>query len=169
MHQLTRLAKRAAEKYIMDREVIGVPDDIEPEYRDKKAGVFVCLKSGDQLRGCIGTFIPLTGNIAEETVRNAIAAATEDPRFPRVSAYELDTMRYTVDVLSAPEEVQDVRGLDPKKYGIIVVKDNRKGLLLPDLEGVDTAEEQIRIAKMKAGIMPHENVKIFRFYVERYT
>jgi AMMECR1 domain-containing protein len=103
-----------------------------------------------------------------ETIKNAICAATQDPRFHCVRLEECNELVYSVDVLSQPEEVKNIEELDPKKYGVIVSKGNRKGLLLPDLEGVDTVEEQLRIAKLKAGILPNEEVKIFRFEVKRY-
>ncbi len=168
MHPLVALAKRAVEEYVRDRRVITPPEDLSPEMK-QRAGVFVSLKKNRQLRGCIGTIVPTTGNVAEEIIKNAIAAATEDPRFYPVQPEELDEIEYSVDVLSEPERVNDLSELDPKKYGVIVIKDLRKGLLLPDLEGVDTVEEQLRIAKMKAGISPDEDCEIYRFTVKRYN
>ncbi len=103
-----------------------------------------------------------------ETISNAISAATKDPRFPPVREDELDELSYSVDVLSSPEKIKHIGELDPRKYGIIVVSGFSRGLLLPDLEGVDTVEEQIRITKMKAGILPGEEVEIYRFEVRRY-
>ena len=120
------------------------------------------------MRGCIGTFLPCCGNVAEETIKNAICAATEDPRFSLVTKEELPFITYSVDVLSPPEKISDPKELDPKKYGVIVVKGGMKGLLLPDLEGVETVEEQVRIAKMKAGIDLAESADIYRFRVRRY-
>jgi len=168
VHQLVALAKNAVEDHIKSRELTGIPEDIERAFTKEKSGVFVCLKKHKQLRGCIGTFMPVTESVAEETIRNAIAAATEDPRFPPVSVEELDSIEYSVDVLSPPEEVREMKELDPKKYGIIVVKDNKKGLLLPDLEGVDTVDQQIDIAAQKAGILNKDGIKLFRFSVARY-
>jgi len=168
MHPLVDLAKKAVEGYIKNGKVISIPKEIDETFMHEKSGVFVCLKIDKQLRGCIGTFVPVTENVAEETIRNAVAAATEDPRFSAVSREELGSIEYTVDVLSPPEEVHDIKELDPKKYGIIVIKDNRKGLLLPDLEGVDTVDQQIHIASLKAGIISREGLKIFRFSVSRY-
>lgn len=168
MHQLAQLAKEAVEQYILKRERITVPETMNEEFITARRGVFVCLKKEHQLRGCIGTFMPTAKSVAEETVKNAIAAAIDDPRFPPVLPDELDMLAYTVDVLSEPEEVSGMGELDPKKYGIIVVKDNRRGLLLPDLEGVSTVEQQIGITKMKAGILSDEGMKIFRFTVDRY-
>lgn len=168
MHPYVGLAKRAIAEYVKNKKVLPVPDMLPPEMQ-KKAGVFVSLKKHGELRGCIGTFMPAYRNIYEEIVRNAIAAATEDPRFSPVREDELEEISYSVDVLSSPERVTDILELDPKRYGIIVVKGYRKGLLLPDLEGVNTVEEQLMIAKMKAGIDPSDNdVEIYRFTVERY-
>ncbi|HCL89891.1 MAG TPA: AmmeMemoRadiSam system protein A, partial [Candidatus Atribacteria bacterium] len=120
------------------------------------------------LRGCIGTFMPTQENIAQEIIKNAISAAIDDPRFSPVTVSELEDLSISVDVLSAPEEVKDISQLDPKKYGVIVSSGYKKGLLLPDLEGVDTAEYQIDIAKRKAGIYPGEKVKLYRFEVKRF-
>jgi AmmeMemoRadiSam system protein A len=167
MHPLVGLAKRAVEEYVRERRVINPPQTLTPEMMEK-AGVFVSIKKHGELRGCIGTFLPTCKNVAEEVIRNAIAAATEDPRFYPVQEEELEELSYSVDLLSPPEKVKDLNDLDPKRYGVIVASGGRKGLLLPDLEGVETVEEQIRIAKMKAGIMEGEKVDIFRFEVRRY-
>lgn len=168
MHPYAELAKKAVEEYIRNRKTLPSPDEL-PEGMQIKAGVFVCLKKHGDLRGCIGTFLPATENLYNEIVRNAVAAASEDPRFRPVGTDDLEDLQYTVDILSPPEKVKDISELDTKKYGIIVSKDFRKGLLLPDLEGVDTVDEQLRIAKMKAGIDPSDTaVEIFKFIVERY-
>jgi len=129
---------------------------------------FVSLKKKGNLRGCIGTFIPTQENIAQEIIKNAISAAVDDPRFSPVTISELGDLTISVDVLSPPEEISDISELDPKKYGVIVSSGYKKGLLLPDLEGVDTAEEQVDIARRKAGIYPDEKVKLYRFEVKRY-
>lgn len=167
MHPHVVLAKNTIEQFIATGRLISTPEELTPEMK-AKAGVFVSLKKHGQLRGCIGTFMPVRKNVAEEIIRNAIAAATEDPRFKPVEKNELPDLVYSVDVLSPPEKVNDIKALDPKKYGIIVAKGNRRGLLLPDLEGVDTVEEQLRIAKMKAGIDMDEIIDVFRFEVRRY-
>ena len=123
----------------------------------------------EELRGCIGTYLPTRGNIAEEIIRNAIDAATRDPRFSPVTSGELPHLRYSIDILSLPEPVIKMNDLDPKRYGLIVsTEDGRKGLLLPDLEGVETAEEQITICQTKAIIHPEEEVYLERFTVERH-
>lgn len=172
MHGLARLAKKAVEAYVRDGEVLKPSGETSAGLAGEtsgRAGVFVSLKREGQLRGCIGTIQPVTESIAEETVRNAIAAASEDPRFSPVEESELDELDYSVDVLGPAEEVPDASGLDPRRFGVIVSKGPRKGLLLPDLEGVDTVEEQLRIAMMKAGIsQADKDVKIYRFEVNRY-
>lgn len=168
MHPLVRLAKQAIETYVKEGCAIELPAELIPEMKEK-AGVFVSLKKHGELRGCIGSFVPACDNVASEIIKNAIYAATQDPRFHCVRSEELNDLVYSVDVLSLPEEVKDIKELNPKKYGVIVSKGQRKGLLLPDLEGVDTVEEQLRITKMKAGLSPDdEEVKIFRFEVKRY-
>lgn len=168
MHPYVALAKKAIEEYVTHRKVLCPPEEV-PDYMKEKNGVFVCLKRGNDLRGCIGTFLPTSDNLYEEIVKNAVAAASEDPRFFPVLEPDLEELQYSVDVLSEPEVVKDLSELDPKKYGIIVIKGVRKGLLLPDLEGVDTVAEQLRITKMKAGIEPDDkDVEIFKFSVERY-
>jgi AmmeMemoRadiSam system protein A len=128
----------------------------------------VSLKVRGVLRGCIGTFQPTESDVAHEVVRNAVSAATQDPRFPAVRTGELDTLEYSVDVLTSPERIQDSRELDPRRYGVIVRSGSRRGLLLPDLEGVDTVEYQISIAMQKAGIPPGAPVELSRFEVKRY-
>ncbi len=168
MHPLVELAKKAVEAYVREKRIISPPENLTEEMRDR-AGVFVSLKKRGQLRGCIGTFLPTTNNVAEEVIKNAISAATQDPRFFPVQEEELEEITYSVDVLSEPEKVEDISKLDAKKYGVIVTKGPLKGLLLPDLEGVDTVEEQLRIAKLKAGIEPDdEDCEIYRFSVKRY-
>jgi len=168
MHSLVELVKKSVEAYITQGTMIGPPDPL-PVSMSGKAGVFVCLKKHGELRGCIGTFQPTCSCVGSEAIANAISAATKDPRFSPVSEEELPDLTYSVDVLSCPEKVSGISELDPQKYGVIVVSGDRRGLLLPDLKGVDTAEEQLRIAKMKAGILPREEVEIYRFEVTRYT
>ena len=163
-----RLARETIENYIKQGKIITPPLGLPEEMINQKAGVFVSLKKKGNLRGCIGTFIPTQENIAQEIIKNAISAAVDDPRFSSVNVSELKDLSISVDVLSAPEEVKDISQLDPKKYGVIVSSGYKKGLLLPDLEGVDTVEYQIDIAKRKAGIYPGEKVKLYRFEVKRY-
>jgi AmmeMemoRadiSam system protein A len=168
MHPLVKLAKDTVDLYIRESRVYQVrEEDLTPEMKEQ-AGVFVSLKIRGILRGCIGTFQPNEGDVAHEVVRNAISAATSDPRFQSVRVEELDTLEYSVDVLTPPERVKDSRELDPGRYGVIVRSGGRRGLLLPDLEGVDTVEYQISIAMQKAGIPPGTPVELSRFEVKRY-
>jgi len=168
MHPLVEIAKKSVEAYVREGRIIKPSKPVLPEMAEK-AGVFVSLKKHGLLRGCIGTFMPLCESIEAETIINAISAATKDPRFPPVEEDELEDLAYSVDVLSSPEKIMDLAELDPRKYGIIVVSEHRRGLLLPDIEGVDTVEEQLRISRIKAGILPHEELEIYRFEVKRYT
>ncbi|HMK43508.1 MAG TPA: AmmeMemoRadiSam system protein A [Dissulfurispiraceae bacterium] len=168
MHAFPALAKQAIEEYIRHHRVIDPPPPLSPEMQ-ARAGVFVSLKKQGELRGCIGTFSPVCDNLSAEIIRNAIAAATEDPRFMRLRESELEQLAYSVDVLSAPVKIRTLDELDPKKYGVIVAKGGRRGLLLPDLAGVDTVERQLAITKSKAGIDPSEtDVEIYKFTVDRY-
>jgi len=168
MHPYVELAKKAISDYLKGKKTPSMPSDLPPEMQ-KKAGVFVCLKKSGKLRGCIGTFSPSCQNIYQEIIRNAVSAANEDPRFPPVSEEELEELAYSVDVLSEPTMVHDISELDHTRYGVIVTKDFRRGLLLPDIEGVGSVQEQLKIAKLKAGINPaDEDVVIYKFTVERY-
>ena len=166
MSPIVKLAKKAVESYVREGKRFRSAD-LTPEM-EVKAGVFVSLHRHHELRGCIGTFEPVESNVAEEIVTNAISAATRDPRFLPVRSDELEDLEYSVDVLTTPEPVESEDQLDPKKYGVIVEAGWRRGLLLPDLEGVDRVVEQIDICRMKAGIGPNESVKLYRFEVKRY-
>ncbi len=166
MHPLVRLAKKTVEAYVRRGEVFQ-PRRLSAEMKEQ-AGVFVSIHKRDELRGCIGTFELQHDNVAEEIVANAISSATRDPRFLPVTKDELKSLEYSIDVLTRPEPVKSQKELDPKKYGVIVEAGWRKGLLLPDLEGVDTVEEQVGICRLKAGINPDEEVKLYRFEVKRY-
>ena len=166
MHPLVKLAKDTIENYVRGG-TIPRPNELTPEMVER-SGVFVSLKVGGLLRGCIGTYEPATANVAEEVITNAISSATRDPRFPPVTPDELGDLEYSVDVLTHPEPVKSQAELDPKRYGIIVESGKRKGLLLPDLEGVDTVIRQIEICRDKAGIPSREPVKLYRFEVKRY-
>ncbi|HUI46299.1 MAG TPA: AmmeMemoRadiSam system protein A [Nitrospirota bacterium] len=168
MHPLVKLAKDTVELYVREGKILEVNEEKLPSELRQRAGVFVCLKIKGNLRGCIGTFHPMEPTIAHETVRNAISAASCDPRFECVHADELDSIGYTVDVLTPPEKVASKNALDPRRYGVIVQAGGRRGLLLPDLEGVDTVDYQVSIAMQKAGITPGTAVELFRFEVKRY-
>jgi AmmeMemoRadiSam system protein A len=171
-HPLVELAREAIEAYVRTSQTLAPPEELTPEM-EGQAGTFVSLHDQHgQLRGCIGTFLPTRTSIALEVIHNAISAATRDPRFPPVMPSELDGLDIKVDVLSAPEPVSGLQDLDVKRYGVIVEAAqgwHRRGLLLPDLEGVDTVEEQIRICRLKAGIGPDEPIQLQRFEVTRHT
>jgi AmmeMemoRadiSam system protein A len=166
------LARKTVESYVQDGRIIDPPQELTPEMQGR-AGVFVSLhqKRGNQdiLRGCIGTIEPSKANVALEVIHNAISAATRDPRFPPVRPNELDSLDIKVDVLTEPEPVKSPDELDPRRYGVIVRSGWRRGLLLPDLEGVDTVEYQVEIARNKAGIGSDEPFELYRFEVKRYT
>jgi len=166
MSPLVKLAKETVETYVKEGKTPH-PKKLTPEMKEK-AGVFVSIHKLEQLRGCIGTFEPERDNVAEEIITNAISSASRDPRFPPIAPDELKDLDYSVDVLTTPEPVADKDQLDPKKYGVIVEAGFRRGLLLPDLEGVDTVDYQIDICRQKAGIASDEPVKLYRFEVKRY-
>ena len=164
------LARKTIESYIRTGEVIDVPDGLPEEMLSTQAGAFVSLHRLGKLRGCIGTIQGVQPNIAQEIISNAISASTRDPRFRPVRADELDDLEISVDVLGAAERVGSLEDLDVKRYGVIVTKGFRRGLLLPDLEGVDTPGQQVAIALMKAGLSQDEEDFILeRFEVIRHT
>ena len=166
-HPLVELARDTIENHVRKGKTISPSRDLAAEWK-QQAGAFVSLHKHGTLRGCIGTIDPRMSDVAQEVVENAISAATRDPRFPPVQAPELDDLEISVDVLSPPEPIDSVAQLDPKRYGVIVEAGLRRGLLLPDLEGVDSPEYQVAIARRKAGIGPTEPVQLYRFEVKRY-
>ena len=166
--ELVNLARKTIENYITKNITITVPEDASDEITKNKAGVFVSLHKFGELRGCIGTFLPTKSSIAEEIIRNAIAAATEDYRFDRVTEEELKYLEINVDVLNEPVKINSIDELDAKKYGVIVYSGFKRGLLLPDIEGVDTVEQQINIARRKGNIEPDEEITIEKFEVVRH-
>ena len=163
-----RLARASLESYIKTGRRLKLPEDLPEEMLHTKAGAFVSIHKRDALRGCIGTIAPITGSVAEEIIRNAVSAATEDPRFPPITVRELGELDISVDVLGEPEPIDGPDKLDVKRYGVIVTKAGRRGLLLPDLEGVDTPQQQVAIAKQKAGIGIDETAELQRFEVIRH-
>jgi len=167
MHPLVKLAKKTVETYVKGGKIADPPEKLTPEMKEQ-AGVFVSIHKLGELRGCIGTFESNEDNVAKEVITNAISSAVRDPRFPPVTPDELPDLDYSVDVLTRPEPVDGKDQLDPKKYGVIVERGFRRGLLLPDLEGVDSVDYQIDICRQKADIMPDELVKLYRFEVKRY-
>ncbi|RJQ31167.1 MAG: AmmeMemoRadiSam system protein A [Actinobacteria bacterium] len=161
------LAKEAIENFTLNKKII-IPADELPDILKKPGACFVSLKLNGQLRGCIGTIMPTEITLAQEIITNAINAATNDYRFAPVSQKELNELAISIDVLSPMEKINDISQLNPKTYGVYVKKGFHSGLLLPDLEGVNAAEEQLRIAKLKAGLKEDEPTEIYRFKVERF-
>jgi AmmeMemoRadiSam system protein A len=169
-HPLVQLARRTIETYVCSGHKLK-PDEAPPGIPGEPAGAFVTLHraSNGELRGCIGTIEPTQESLVNEVINNAISAATRDPRFPPVSQKELGDLRIDVSVLYPAECIESVAELDPKIYGVIVQRGWRRGLLLPDIEGIDDAQTQVRYARMKAGIGPTEPVELQRFKVEKYV
>ncbi len=163
------LARRSVESYVLRRRVMPVPEGLPEEMLRTRAGAFVSIHKGGQLRGCIGTIAPTRDSLAEEIIHNTVSAAVRDPRFDPIAPEELKWLEIHVDVLGEPEEIASEEELDVKKYGVIVTRGHRRGLLLPDLEGVDTVAQQVAIARQKAGIAPGEKVSLQRFRVVRHT
>jgi len=164
-----RLARASAEYYVKNRMVMKVPEWVPDELLKTKAGAFVSIHKFGCLRGCIGTILPTRASLAQEIISNAISAVSEDNRFDPVDEEELEWLDINVDVLSEPEKIASADQLDVKKYGVIVECGSRRGLLLPDLEGVDTVDEQISIAMRKGGISPGSNIDLYRFEVVRHV
>ena len=166
-----RLARMSIEHFVRTHSFASLPSDLPQELIEKRAGAFVSIKKYGKLRGCIGTFLPAQKTLAEEIFYNAVSAAAHDGRFEPIEEGELNRLVYSVDVLSMPEPIESAAQLNPKIYGVIVksLTDNRRGLLLPDLAGIDTAEDQIAIAREKARIQPKEAIALARFTVERHT
>lgn len=149
------LARQSISFYLQHHTVMSVPKDTPEDLLENKAGAFVSLHKGSNLRGCIDTFLPMQFNEASEIIHNAVSAATRDPRFYPLKPEELKGLSISVDILGTPEPVSSTDELDPKKYGVIVMSHAQTGLLLPDLEGVYTVQQQLAIAKEKAGIGRH--------------
>jgi len=195
---LIELAKKTVETFVKEKRVIKTPNDLPESFLKGKAGTFVTIKKKGQLRGCIGTYLPTRDNIAQEVIKNAISAATEDYRFGPITKEDLPYLSYTVYILNKPEPIKSINDLNPKKFGIIVKTvpivsprpkgetrpkraanetdvvfnghlPHKSGLLLPDLTGIDTVEKQILIACQKGKINPEkEKIIIYKFTVEKF-
>ena len=163
-----KLARASAEYFVKNGDIMPLPDDVPPELLNTKAGAFVSLHKFGTLRGCIGTIASTQKNLALEIIENAVSAVSKDPRFQPVTEDELKYLDINVDVLGEAEKISSPAELDVKKYGVIVQSGYKRGLLLPDLDGVDTVEQQISIARRKGGIAPDEKVDLFRFEVVRH-
>lgn len=172
MNEFVKLAKSAIEEHVKRGKILDLPENLPPEFYLKKFGVFVSIFEDQSLRGCIGTYLPAHKNLAEEIIMNAVAASSRDPRFAPIRIAELKNLSIEVSLLSSPEKISGLSELDPKKYGVIAkCSDGRCGLLLPDLEGVETLEQQFLIACQKGGIDPHfeKDIEIERFKVKKYV
>jgi AmmeMemoRadiSam system protein A len=163
-----RLARLSLETYVKTGRFADLPCGLPEELSQRAAGAFVSLKKDGRLRGCIGTTQPTQPSLAKEIFNNAVSAGLRDPRFAPVTEDELPELVYSVDVLGEPEPIESKGQLNTRLYGVIVETGHRRGLLLPDLAGVDTPEKQIEIARQKAGIAPDEPVRMWRFEVVRH-
>ena len=166
--QFVRLARSSLEYYLKNERYMNMPENLGEELLNERKAVFVTLKKNGMLRGCIGSTEPREKNIATEIIKYAVYAGTRDPRFERVDLNELEELVYSVDVLSEPEPINNKNELDAERYGVIVTKGTRSGLLLPNIEGVDSVDEQVRIALGKAGIRDNESYSMERFEVIRH-
>jgi AmmeMemoRadiSam system protein A len=169
--QIPALARNAVETYIFKRRVVELPHSSRTSLLNQSSACFVSIKTLDrELRGCIGTVEPEQSTLAEEIIANAIKAATRDPRFQPLSHVELPSLRYSVDVLESPEPAQS-EDLDPAIFGVVVLDYSgaRRGLLLPNIESIETADQQVRIAAKKAGIKPDEPIRLYRFRTRRFS
>ena len=169
MNELVKLARETVRRLLNDEKLPENGDEVIASdlWREKKACFVSIKRKNGELRGCIGTLSPIHETLDQEIIANAVSSSTRDPRFPPMSKNELDDVTFSVDVLSEPESAK-ISELNPKIYGVIVSKNYRRGVLLPDLEGVDSVEQQVSIAAMKAGIYDLDDVKLERFTVERY-
>ena len=163
------LARNSIEGYIRHGIMIEVPEKLPEDLTTRRAGAFVSIHEHGRLRGCIGTILPVEKNLAREIIRNAVSAATRDPRFDPIREEELPWLEINVDVLGEPEPIDSTDQLDVKRYGVIVSHGRKRGLLLPDLDGVDTVEQQVAIARQKGGIREEEACTLERFEVVRHT
>lgn len=166
--QFVRLARMSLEHFVRTGEYVPRPDSLTEDLTRQKAGVFVSLKMEGRLRGCIGTISPTSSTIADEIIRNAVSAGTMDPRFAPVQEHELPHLVYSVDVLRESERISSLEELEVSRYGVIVSLKRRQGLLLPNLPGIDTPQEQVSIALEKAGIPSDAPYVMERFEVIRH-
>jgi len=170
MNAYVKLAKDTVEAYVKTGKIPPLPKNISKKFLTEKAGVFVSIYNGEDLRGCIGTYLPTEPNVAEEIIGNAVAAATSDYRFSPITQKELPKLSYSVYILEKPHEIKSLDELDPKKYGILIKSETGKsGLLLPDLPGIKTVEEQLAAVCQKCGVrLGSEKIIISRFKAKKY-
>ncbi len=166
--EYVKLARASLEYYVKNHSRMATPKQLSEGLVNRRAGAFVSVHKNGQLRGCIGTILPTQDSLAEEIINNAISACSKDPRFNPIEEDELKWLEISVDVLGDPEPIDSPDKLDVKRYGVIVESGYKRGLLLPDLDGVDTVEEQIDIARQKAGIPAGTKLQLSRFEVVRH-
>ncbi len=166
-HPYVKLASQSVQYFLEHGTPLPLPDVLDEEWREPR-GVFVSIKKGQQLRGCIGNLSPAHDDLASEIILNAISAATRDPRFSAVTQDELPDLIFSVDVLTPLEKVEEISKLNPKQYGLAVQHGEKQGVLLPNLEGVDTVADQLRICLKKGRIDPDDPYEMYRFEVKRY-
>ena len=166
MHPLVDLAMRSVKHQIEKGKPLPCPDPL-PEKMKYSAGIFVSIKKNGLLRGCIGTISPQYANVAEEVIQNAIKAANQDPRFAAIELQELKELTFSVDVLTAPEKIEEIKSLNVEQYGLIVRSENKCGLLLPNLQNIKTIDQQLKGCLKKGGIKETDNYKLYRFEVKR--
>ncbi len=167
MNPYVKLARKALKKWVKDHKVLKVKDN-SSELFSKKRGVFVTLKKEGKLRGCMGTFLPTKKNLAEE-IASVAASSAQDPRFPPVMENELSELNIEIYILEKPERVESLSELDPGKYGLLVKKDGKIGILLPGLSTIKTPAKQFKAACRKAGIVDLEDTSLFRFEAQKFT
>jgi AmmeMemoRadiSam system protein A len=166
-HPYVSLARESIHHYLNHHEKLSCPSPLSNDLKSR-SGAFVSIKKLQQLRGCIGTLEPCEPNLAMEIIENALKAALNDPRFSPITLGELQDLTYSIDVVRPLEKVSDVSDLDPKTYGLVVRSNGKQGVLLPDLEGVNSTEEQIQICRSKGKIPDDELIEMYRFKVERF-
>lgn len=170
MNAYVKLTKDAVEAYLKTGKITPLPDNLPKKFLTSRAGVFVSIYNGEDLRGCIGTYLPTEPNLAEEIIQNSISAAANDYRFQPITEKEIPYLSYSVYILSEPKKINNLSELDPKKYGILIKSETGKsGLLLPNLEGINTVEEQLSAVCSKCGVnLSKEKITILKFSATKY-
>ena len=169
-HPYVKLATEAVHYFLLKRKLLPCPSPLPPDM-DYRAGIFISIKikKNNDLRGCIGTIESNQDNLAKEIIKNAVSAATRDPRFKPITIEELEKLSFSVDILSPLEPMNDSDKLNPRRYGLSIKSEGKQGILLPDLEGIDTPEKQIAICLKKATIPKNLPYQMYRFEVKRYN
>jgi len=167
VHPLVKLAIRSAEHFIETGKPLACPDPL-PESLKQNAGVFVSIKKQGSLRGCIGTITPKYKNLAEEVIQNTILAASQDPRFDSIQQRELPSLTFSVDVLTPLEKIDNLKGHNIKQLGLLVKGEGKQGVLLPDLENIKSAEQQLKVCLNKGGLSDGDQYELYRFKVKRF-